>query len=587
MIDPLSGKGFSALSNNGRVLASAEPAIATVRLFDQVDNTWVQRGATLRGERMSRYGYHMSLFTPPGSVANYRVGKIPVILAIASDGPNGVSVEVFRWKKSDVDWQYKGKVEICADHCGVKIDSVHIGSKDGKVTLAIHLTDHSLLVYYKELSNFATNDWVLGATANSTFAYLTEDGRGLAFVDGKDETFSLYHGRLNVDVRIKSPLVLNGSVGNFAHTNYSKMVTDTGERKASFTLCPNPASGIDNHQKKEVDIAHINPVAMKGTEQELTVISRHDDQSEIFVFARRGTNLQFHGVTFTPPIWDSLDVDSPSVIFATSDRYNFLLRDESETYTSYFHHMTSPCYEVQRVNIDVTGHVAINEDSNIVAFTDNGETTVDTFDPKCGEEFAYFRLSMDFDDHPSDIGFFLDTAHRSGNLWLHDEDIIHWCNGCYGDDDLFAYASIVEEFCIPKEQVKCLRFTGMFATTVYHAAYLEGYGEISNDNDSKNNISGTFVAFANDNAYDDCHVEEEDFVPALCGEEESTLTVELQYDDWGETIWNLTDTKGSLSYSQHYPVDLESKKAHTDVFQICVEKNPCMVWDFADTRGDG
>ena len=90
-----------ALSGNGRILALADPILSTIRVYDNVEGRWIQRGSTLQSSSRNLLT-GLAVATPSSTAASTLVGHVPAYVA-ASSAITGVVV-LYEWDTAAVDW---------------------------------------------------------------------------------------------------------------------------------------------------------------------------------------------------------------------------------------------------------------------------------------------------------------------------------------------------------------------------------------------------------------------------------------------------------------------------------------------------
>ena len=163
---PLSSEGtiLLTLAANGRMIVVSQPNLAAVRVFDQVDSTWEQRGQIIEGGRRSSFGRIVKVSTVSGTIVGRRYGLNPLLIAISSHGIGGASISVFAWESNSVDWNTLDSIGICRhrrETCELKDFALarNTGSMHRYLFTISVVREDNLVFVYRMVSRSGDHRW--------------------------------------------------------------------------------------------------------------------------------------------------------------------------------------------------------------------------------------------------------------------------------------------------------------------------------------------------------------------------------------------------------------------------------------------
>jgi hypothetical protein len=433
---------FVTLSANGRTLIVSEPELDTVRIFDQIDSDWVQRGQTLEGEGKSRFGTLVALATLPGTVYKRRTGRVPVTLAVAAVGNNISYVEVYKFEPHDTEWSREG----APIQFNEVIDSISIGGKGGKFSLAIGLRDINRCYLY--LQDTDLNWRMVFNASGSSGVSLSGNGEilGCASTDPDDPEGS---GLFRVsNLEILDPYDINEvnlrtlkdmlPVSNFVYqsrpilgvVDYAGEYGITGGQVFPGTLGYNGFILVG--MKLDADVAIPDRLAEVGfdimetfPEDERPVFSMSPDTMYFAINSQRTFIELFH--VYNP----SFSGVSIPLLANTSKLPTHTVKGFSNRFSISNGGVTMAVLEDDAVS--VLQRTSLCEGSSI-------------------------RLAITLDEVPDAVSWSLDYFGNLTSINIPTENIAS-CPFCYGGDPRYIRVVVVEDFCIPKEREGCVQLT--------------------------------------------------------------------------------------------------------------------------------
>jgi len=409
-------KSLVKLSANGRILVLSEPALDAVRVFDQIDSRWIQRGQILEGDRDSGFGRMSSISSTPGSVFGRRFGRVPLELAIVHFYEGHPWIRAFRWLPNDADWRVFTDIDICSflaedqrELCDVC--TLDIGSDHDSVTVAIGLDNGKALIFRTDVTEIAIKPWHLVALMDGHHVSLSGDSHRLATAIQYGDTISLFR-IVNSGTDVKDTMLIpigqhiisthfdfdlhNGALidysGYASHIEKIQLSSDGG----SLALAAYGDEGDDFLLHYTVSIDRIGYDAAKRIK-----LPEHS-QSE-----------KLSGLT---TIYFS---DAASVVAV---RHHL---DESHDEVQIFEHkmVIGGLYTwgpLGRVFDSVTPEedFSISHDGTSIVFGGQVAASVYELHDRCREEEVHFRLSIILDAYPVNVTWSLQTVRQLGHLQI-------------------------------------------------------------------------------------------------------------------------------------------------------------------------
>ena len=279
----------------------AEPLLSIVRVFDAVDDHWVQRGSKIQGNPLTALGSVVAVASKPASVLARLSGLTPVYVA-AYDAVGSI-VRVFSWGPRDSNWVELPMIPVPPSsdielHVGVN----GIDALDGNLTVLVETGD-ILTLYTGALSNFTA--WQVTDFGNATLSALSVDGGILAIVEGnrtlsvsqlflssRTDTFAL-PGFADTDVILG--LSVYFSISPFHHTTGLGIVTG----KNSTGKVQEVTVGFYEIILSQGRLLANGPVVTTSM-QDVAGVLFSSDGASLMVVDTVGTAYTLHSMTFNP-----------------------------------------------------------------------------------------------------------------------------------------------------------------------------------------------------------------------------------------------------------------------------------------------
>ena len=291
------------LSANGRILVMAEPLLSTVRVFDAVDDHWVQRGSRIQGNPLTALGSVVAIASKPASVVARISGQTPAY--VAAYDPIGSLVRVFSWGPRDSDWIELPKISIPpTTDIQLRVGVNGIDQLNGNLTVLVE-ADDVLTMYTGPLLNFSA--WQVTDFGNSTLSALSVDGGIIAKVEGnrtvtisqlflnsRTDTFAL-PGFADTDVILG--LSVYFSVSPFLHTIGLGIVTgrNTTGKVQEVTV------GFYEISLSEGRLLANGPIVTTAM-QDVAGVLFSSDGASLMVVDNVGSAYSLHAMTFKPEV---------------------------------------------------------------------------------------------------------------------------------------------------------------------------------------------------------------------------------------------------------------------------------------------
>ena len=554
-------KGLITLSENGFMLVSSEPILDVVRLFDQVDSQWEQRGPLLEGPRNSHFGRKIGLSTPPGAVSGRRFGKVPVYLAIAYHGDTYAAVKVTHWQPNDVDWRDFPELRVCQNSYpkNCDIEALDIGYEGFGVTLAVELTNGTVSIYTNTWDGGGTRAWNKTGDINGTFVTMSGKGDLIAVRSPSIGIVDIYQQQFGAE-----PVLSDyGGLKVFSRMK----IEEDADSVQQIRLSDNGGFlGVAVYGKGEVDYLGIFVLYLGR-----------------FTFWGGTKNTSFAVLS-----QDDVDQGLSSIVFggggtAVAVRYG---KTEERIIRVYQYR---PAFGWGQLGADFSKNItsdrdfSISHDGSQLAYGDVGHVETHALIPRCDANETLFHLSITLDEFPANVTWSLEFVKSVSNLPLQ-ERVLKSCYNCYDDNDRYGRARIVEDICIPDEKRSCIRFT--FQSTV---GLQEGAGFAAFFNTTevvRYDGTGTDpIVWMPSDPTGMCAVEEK-----VCASGFSLFTLALTLDLLPEeTSWQIRDSNNTLL--SELPYETYSNKdgpgGTTVVDQHCLPSDACMSFTIFDKFGDG
>lgn len=402
------------MSANGHILIIAEPALDAVRVFDQIDSRWAQRGPLLEGDRDSGFGRIVALTSAPGSVESRRFGKVPIALGILYNYERSPYIRVVRWLPNDIDWRVLDTVDICSftkDKKECEICSMDIGMDHDGVTLAAGLTNGKALVLKSYTTETGSKPWVLVARHDGHLVSLSGDGHRMAAAVTYSDIVDVF--------RVVEP---------YATANETVLVPIDHHLISQHPIF-DADNGIDI--RYQGNASHIEKIQLSGDGRQLAVAA-YGDSGDDFL-------LHYH-VAIDRIIYDSSKyinlpphVDSEKESGLTSIAFS-----DDASVAALRHHLYDGDDEVQLYEhvLELGGFYgweplgqrfkgvspredySISYDGTVVAFGGLVSAHIHELADRCTHDEAHFRLSITLDAYPANVTWTLNTIRQLGDLQI-------------------------------------------------------------------------------------------------------------------------------------------------------------------------
>ena len=405
LLSPSNRGSVVSLASNGRSFAMSEPTIDKVRIFDLDINKWRQRGETLTGIAGTSFGSVMTLLGTPGNVVSQRIGRLPLILSIASIA-NQFDIKIYIWTANDSEWRVIGNINSCPTesgpgNCAVSsIASARLSS--GAVVLAVEVSAQSVAVYESN-ENFSVweEQIVLGGRNPSLSA------NGEVLVISTSKTFDI--ARRSSGWGIEISIDVDGDIQAIAIDSFGSNI--------------NVACSVNNLDGTVRRFS--NDEAEFGWESVGQPLSLSLARNPVFVFSPNGE------------------------AFIAKTVGNGNNDNELESYRWDVENMGwfEMRYDVQG-GISGLGSVGLSYDGNMLiqAGARHAPTTPYELSPFCSDDYRTVRLSIATDNNPNFISWSIERIGEGSN----EPTTYRSCQNCY-NNGTHAVSNIVENFCLPRD----------------------------------------------------------------------------------------------------------------------------------------
>lgn len=441
-----SSGAFVTLSANGRTLVISEPELDTVRVFDQVDSEWVQRGQTLEGDAKSRFGSFVSMATLPGAVVRRRSGRVPVTIAVASKGSKSNYVEIYAFEPHGVLWVKIG--QRLSFHLE-EIDAISVGRSGPNITLAVGLRETNRAHVYKK-NNLL---WQLVFNTTGSSVGLSGDGQVLVCVS-------------------TDPVKSSDGSGVFSINSLNYIVDDDIENNKAVTerslvqpnLLPFGTHSF-SFQSRPVRIQ----TSYDG-KYGVTVGQSIPGSFGLFGLSMIGLKRGKVGASYLTERLSDFGVDvneTSGASYAVSPDTQFFAMNVMETFIEMFDIQAddTDLWKNRHPNSSTLPMFDVNSFSNRFAISDRGAVMAVVLDDRvrvvqrsssCNG--TNVRLVVTLDEEPGLVSWSLDYV---GSLQkkTYPAENIGLCQNCYAGDPRYTRVVVVEDFCIPKEVEACVQLT--------------------------------------------------------------------------------------------------------------------------------
>jgi len=100
---------------------------------------------------------------------------------------------------------------------------------------------------------------------------------------------------------------------------------------------------------------------------------------------------------------------------------------------------------------------AVASDGATIAVNENGISAIHELRSKCKYDDATLHLTTNLDLDPDSVSWSVETVFRINDTYSVTHSIVEECVGCYESAHSYADARVVENICIPREMMDCVR----------------------------------------------------------------------------------------------------------------------------------
>ena len=423
------------LNANGRTVVIAEPELDTVRVFDQVDSVWEQRGQTLEGRAKSRFGSHVSISALPGTVIRRRAGKTPIVIAVSATVVTTKTVEVFSFAPYSTLWERLGQPL----SFNQTVASISIGNTGQDFHLAIGLaeTNDALIYRLPSQDQALVQDWKLYWRTKGSTVGVAGDGSSLLLSSVDPYRGTSLFNVLNVS-----------SVDDMLPNRMPSGATVLG-----FNSHPVWVIG-DYHGTKGIAMGLTSWYSRQG----LSLFGASRDGLDGAVVIDRV--YTFHGS-------DNNELDIESVFSVAPDTNCFAVNSDGTQIEVFdvsafsedvvFSQNSSSSFGIPPVEVQGYGsRFSLSDGCKVMAIVDKNEVRI--LEQKKSINGTVLRLAMTLDEEPGSISWSVDYFGLVGNEPYATENILS-CDHCYDGDPRYTRVVVAVESIIPVEREGCVQVT--------------------------------------------------------------------------------------------------------------------------------
>ena len=420
---------FAKLAANGRTIIVSEYELDTIRVFDQVDSRWVQRGQTLEGQARSKFGTHVAISALPGTVVRRRLGKTPIVVAVASTGNTINAVDVFSFEPFATSWQRLGR----ALSFNETIDSLSIGNSGVNIRLAVGLRESNNCLIYQLTTEAQAlgHDFSLYWRTKGSIVALSGDGEIMTGV-----SVLPFHGMVSHEIHNVSSV--DEELENF---------NPIGNVKFAFATRPVGIQG---------DYFGTNGAIMGEVAQGIFGF-----KSVTFLSLKRPSSNSYDIIVDRSIVFDEIQNVSRSDFVLSTDTFAVAVNYGGERIVVYD---TAVAGRVNGGVASQTRPFPVDDLESKVTLSDGGKAMavvmkdhVSILQRNLACEGIILRLAITLDEEPGFVKWSIDYGgYVEGNRRYNTENIAS-CDHCYAGDPRYTRVVVVEEFCIPEERLGCVQ----------------------------------------------------------------------------------------------------------------------------------
>lgn len=444
-----SSGAFVTLSSNGRTIIVSEPELDTIRVFDQEDDNWVQRGQALEGVATSRFGSLVAISTLPGNVIRRRTGRNPVIIAVAAVGNETNYVEVYRFEPHGIVWQREGQ-PIVFDNLNDTIDSLGLGSTGPEVVVSVGLRRSNRAYVFKQDDELI---WNMAFNTTGSATVVSGDGQTLVCVSTAPPEDAVGSGIFNISSLVLPKPYDARTVNNYTLDNLLPFGTYNfafQSRPVLLKLSYDASFGVVWGQVYPGSYG-LNGLAMIGLE--------HPRDSPAYItnrLAEVGYDVSEEMPQHKRPYFD---MSSDTNHFAINSNGNEIEMFNVESVDGFFDsfRLTPNTSEIPKFPVEnFENKFALSNAGNVMAIVQGNRIRVVQRSATC--KGTSLRVAITLDEVPGSVSWSLDYVGFVGNISYPTENI-DVCRKCYAGDPRYTRVVVVEDFCIPTDKVGCVQLT--------------------------------------------------------------------------------------------------------------------------------
>jgi hypothetical protein len=565
------------LAPNGITLVVSEPALNTVRVFDQVDERWVLRGEALQSDGPTELGGRVALSVLSGSIVARRVGRIPIVLAASMSSQSGPSVRVWEWGSNDVTWRQVCNdvaIECSDDDCSVS--SMSIGKDGNRGTLAVGLNNGDVSVF--EII-FDQSRCDLKRRSSATAVRLSGDGARLALAAFSGSSRVAEFGIFEL-----GPGVPLGFTTRIDYDSGDNLLSESYRRSLeSRRLAQDPSLAVSRDGRRL-------SIAFVGSDSFVTIdtlyINKQGSQFEL----QTSSDI---GVSASILTTSQLERGLSSVVFSNdASAVGIKGSDNTIRVFNFVEEMREELWQASSASfqaLSIATDFSVSGNGRIIASGDSVATEVVGASQSCRAGDVEIRVSVTLDENPFAVSWYLDVVQVLDNNLVFANRTLDGCQGCYGQE--FAGGIVVQEICVPENLVKCVRLSFQTDEPLASGAGIDAFVDGESFVEYKGELGKSeYLVASNDvilaaNCPADSDILEDS---NECSGGENDFLAFVSFDANPEEVrWRLEsiDTGRTIATSAFYSSDLDFSTVSE---RVCVPSDSeCLLFTIIDSSQDG
>ena len=426
--DPIRSSAFDdsivALSGSGMTMVVAEPIVSTIRVFDQIDAQWVQRGPDILDGLLN--GAVLAIASLDGAISDTVVGY-PLTYIAAYDVNDG-KIRVYGWATNQ--WTVEGTFDTLQD------PSVELF--DVQLKCAFQSAHFTTLVVAAQV-NFIGTKWSRDLSqqtwTNTSFpAYtrfaLSQDGAQLWSLDA---TTGVLYNETNATILFLNPGLNYTSMGIFGNPETGYFLSLTG--------VSTPLNATTNATTENVEFVIIGPYPFE------------EDQRDFF-YSKEVTYLveSFPSTNAATTLLVDESSDGTIVLHTISFDLSLLKMKEHTPYVPQILPLGSILFDIYE---GIKYPYAVSDDGSILVDSgDPAQTQTLVVDYPCYPDEVAFQLSTEHVLAPDEWRLTVEYNYSGFNL----KSPVALCAECtlYVNTLAAKYSQTTRSICISKELRECL-----------------------------------------------------------------------------------------------------------------------------------